>query len=324
MPQRILTTDDQLTDWLYKKKPRAGGFITGGRSAFHALDPSDAFDAPGLKRRGSGYAHGMSLRALDPSDAFDRLDPSDAFDDYGVSCPGDLCPMHDMTMGDLLALSEFDGFWSNITSGVKKISKVALEKGVPVLKYSIPGVKDLGDGLKKVGRFVVKEPLFQKALESALPLIPGGAILSGPMLEVAASMVEQQFKKRLIEGGKAPASNAAVTKRDKKTPAPTEAHPGAATLPPTAAAGFSSLPAAGVTKADFAAALGAMSKLPAIWQKVAQRLVRAGVPAPVAINSVGSVATISTPSAADMQKAAILGAAALRMERDKVQLEGFH
>ncbi len=258
----LADVDDQLTAWAYKPAPRAGTFMGG---SFNGLSPGDVFDA------------------LSPSDVFDGLSPNDVFS-IG---PDDLCALYELSDAELMMLSEFDGFWSSVTSGIKKVAKVVKEKGAPVLKYGIPGVKDLGDGLKKVGRFVVKQPLLQKALETAIPVI--GPLITGPMLEVAASMVEQQGKKMLIAAGVAPTVANLVARTDAKKPAKTESSPKKAVLPAPATVGFSSLPAAGIKKLDFAAALAAMQKLPPVAQKVAQRFVRAGIPAPMAIDVVTSV-----------------------------------
>jgi len=267
--------NEELTAWTYRPAPRAGSFM-----------------------------------GLDPDDAFDELDPSDAFD-VG---PDDLCPLGDLERSELYALSDFDGFWSSVTSGIKKVAKVVSEKGVPILKYGIPGVKDLGANLKKVGRFVVKSPLLQKALESAIPVI--GPFITGPILEVAASMVEQQGKKLLMQSGLAPTVANFIAKVDAKTPAKTESSPKKAVLPSLATVGFSPLPAAGIKKVDFARALAAMNKLDPVRQKVAQRFVRAGIPALTAIDVVSSIEVPGkTPSGLALKNMAYVGSLKLQHAR---------
>lgn len=274
----------RLTDWAYSSAPRQGTFFDG-------ID--------------------LELGALRPSDVFDELRPSDVFD-VG---PDDLCPLHELSRAELLMLSDFDGFWSKVTSGVKKVAKVVQEKGVPVLKYGIPGVKDLGGTLKKVGRFVVESPLLQKALETAIPVV--GPLVTGPMLEVAASMVEQQGKKRLIESGQAPSVSALVAKVDGKKASPTEASPKRAVLPAAATVGFSPLPAAGIKKVDFAATLAQMQRLAPVGQKVVQRLVRSGIPATTAAEVVASVAPSGELKPTDIVNAAYIGALRLQQERSR-------
>lgn len=256
--------NDSLTRWAFEPAPKSGSFVAPGRG-LNDLDPSDVFDG------------------LDPNDVFDGLDPSDVFD-VG---PDELCPLGDLEFGELVQLSDFDGFWSSITKGIKKVAKVVQEQGLPVLKYGIPGVKQLGGELAKVGRFVVKQPLLQKALESAIPVV--GPFITGPMLEVAASMVEQQGKKVLQQAGLAPTISNLVNRRDAKTPARTESSPRKAVLPAAATVGFSPLPAAGIKKVEFAEALAKMNKLPPVAQKIAQRFVRSGIPATQAIEVVSSV-----------------------------------
>lgn len=289
--------NDQLTAWLYKPAPKSGSFITPGPgSRFNGLDPSDVFDG------------------LDPSDVFDALDPSDVFDCYGINGPDDLCPLGDLELSELYALSDFDGFWSNVTKGIKKVAKVVQEKGAPVLKYGIPGIKNLGGELAKVGAFVIKQPMLQKALESAIPVV--GPFLTGPMLEVAASMVEQQGKKILTQSGLAPTVNNLIQRVDAKTPARTEASPKKAVLPAAATVGFSSLPAAGIKKVDFAAALAAMKNLDPVRQKIAQRFVRAGVPALTAVNVVASVGNLgSSPNSDQARHMAYVGSLKLQQQQ---------
>lgn len=279
--------NDALTRWAYEPAPKSGSFL-------QELEQRDVFDA------------------LEPGDEFSALDPSDVFD-VG---PDDLCPLGDLSRGELITLSEFDGFWSSVTSGIKKVAKVVSEKGVPVLKYGIPGVKDLGNQLKKVGRFVVEQPLLQKALESAIPIV--GPFVTGPMLEIAASMVEQQGKKRLLESGKAPTVNSLVAKRDASKAARTESSPKTAVLPSAATVGFSPLPAAGIKKVDFAKVMATMKNLSPISQKVAQRFVRAGIPATTALEVVAStVPGGSTPSSAAIKNMAYIGSLRLQQERAK-------
>lgn len=288
--------NDDLTRWTWSK-PASGSFSDRGRyndgPGLGMLTPADAFDA------------------LAPGDVFDALDPSDAFDGgfRGLNGPDDLCPLGDLTFRELHQLSEFDGFWSSITSGIKKVAKVVTEKGLPVLKYGIPGIKNLGNELAKVGRFVVKQPLLQKALASAIPFV--GPFVSGPLLEVAASMVEQQGKKLLVQSGLAPTVSNFVNAIDAKTPARTESSPRKKVLPAAATVGFSPLPAAGIKKADFARSLGNMAALPPVAQKIAQRFVRAGIPALKAIEVVAGV-DFGKPGAA--VNAAYIGSLALAQQ----------
>jgi hypothetical protein len=284
--------NDELTNWLYRKAPGSGSFVDSGRRGFNGLEQRDVFDE------------------LEQRDVFDGLEQRDVFD-VG---PDDLCPLGDLRRGELVALSDFDGFWSSVTSGITKVAKVVKEKGVPVLKYGIPGVKDLGNELKKVGRFVVKSPLLQKALESAIPVV--GPFITGPMLEVAASMVEQQGKKILMESGLAPTVANLVAKIDGQKPSTTESSPNRKVLPSPATVGFSPLPAAGIKKVDFAAALAAMHKLDPVRQKVAQRFVRAGIPALTAIDVVASIEVPGqTPSGPALKNMAYVGSLKLQHAR---------
>jgi len=278
--------NDDLIRWAMKKAPSEGSFVdSGGRSRFNGLAPGDVFDG---------------------------LGPGDVFD-VG---PEDLCPLHDLHRGELVALSDFDGFWSSITSGLKKVAKVVKENGLPVLKYGVPGIKNLGNELLKVGRFAVKSPLLQKALASAIPVI--GPFVSGPMLEIAASMVEQQGKKMLMESGLAPTVANLVAKIDARTPSKTESSPKRAVLPSPATVGFSPLPAAGIKKVDFVAALAAMKALDPVRQKIAQRFVRAGIPALTAVDVVASIEQPgTTPSAPALQNMAYVGSLRLQQERAK-------
>lgn len=283
---RLADVNDELTRWALRPAPKSGSFLDSGK--------------------GSRF---NGLRGLDPNDVFDELDPNDVFDDVG---PEQLCGLDDLTLGELVQLGEFDGFWSSITSGIKKVAKVVQEKGVPVLKYGIPGVKKLGAEIAKVGAFVVKQPLLQKALESAIPVI--GPLVSGPMLEIAASMVEQQGKKNLVQAGQAPTVANLVARVDARTPARTDASPRKAVLPAAATVGFSPLPAAGVKKVDFVAALAQMQRLSPVAQKVAQRFVRAGVPAATAVQVVSSV---DFDKAGAAQNAAYIGSLKLAQQQAK-------
>lgn len=221
-----------------------------------------------------------------------------------------LVGLDDLDDEAVYALSEFDGFWSNVTKGFKRVAKIAYERGVPILKYHLPGVKQLGGELAKVGRFVVKQPMLRRALATF-----GPPILTPAMLEIGASLVEQQMKHKLLQAGKAPAVAAKVKAADKGKRSLIETSPLVRVGAPEAVAGFSPLPAAAVTEGVFAAVLERLAALDPVRQKIVQRLVRAGIPAPTAVLVVRDSADAGeTPDEEAVQEMARLGSLALDEE----------
>ena len=221
----------------------------------------------------------------------------------------------DFYADELDALSEFDGVWDSLTSGFKKVAKLAVDAatGRPILKYAIPGVKLLAPGISKVGRFVVQSPILKRAIEGAALSLAGPA---GPrLLEIAASLVEQSEKHKLLRGAGPKILDVArsALSLDKRTPAPTELSPFRPVTPPTAAAGVSPLPAMKVTEKLFRDVMQRAAMLDPVRVTIVQRLVRSGIPAPWAVLAVSDALgqDAGPPSSSAVEQMARVGRLAL-------------
>lgn len=177
----------------------------------------------------------------------------------------DLDDVSSLSQEELDALGAFEGFWSSVTKPFKKVAKVV--KGTA--KISTKGIISLGKGAAKVGRFVVKTPTLRKVLGAAsIPFSgPGGPVL----FEIAAS-ISSQHETAKVKGGKGARAvpKSLVVKAEAAGAAKRIARP----------------PGRTYKKGEVRAVMQAAAKLDPVRLRILQRMIRAGISAPLALRIV--------------------------------------
>lgn len=218
----------------------------------------------------------------------------------------DIDDVSSLSDDELYALHAFEGFWSSVTKPFKKAAKVV--KGA--VKVHTKGIVSLGKAAAKVGRFVVETPTLRKVIGAASVPFTGP---SGPVLfEVAASIASQHATAKRKGGkGRRAVPKALVEKARAAGVAKRIARPPGRTW----------------KKGEVRAVLGAAAKLDSVRLRILQRMIRAGIGAPLALRIVspehakeaGAQAKCVCPTIPEVKRMASLASLALEAEK----LEGF-
>lgn len=157
------------------------------------------------------------------------------------------------------AVEQFQGFWSSVTKGFKKASHVV----AGVAKITTKGITSLGKVTAKVGKFVVETPTLRRMIEAAAVPFTGPA---GPaLLEIAASAAQQHMRATKGKPKVARLAAQAVKAGATKT---------------------KDLPARKYSRADIADLLRKLHNAGPVRTRIAQRMVRAGIPVPLTVSIV--------------------------------------
>jgi hypothetical protein len=208
------------------------------------------------------------------------------------------------TRQELALLGDFDGFWSSLLKGIKRVATVAYKVGLPILKSAIPGVAPLADGVAKVGAFIVKTPVLKKIVEASGISLAGK---TGPqLLEIAASMAEQSHKAKALEKGPEGLQQYSAQAELLDIKAIREgAREGYGPV------GASALPPQAYQTSEAAALMQQAAALDPVRIGIVQRMLREGIPAALALRVVGPP-TGALPSPQQVQQTATLGYLALQ------------
>lgn len=195
----------------------------------------------------------VRLEGFGADDDLVRLEGLD-FDDLGAFDPA-----------DRFAVAQFEGFWGSITKGFKKATKIV--KGV--VKAHTAGILPIIKGVAKVGAFISKVPLLKNVITAAAVPFVGPA--APALFEIASSITQQIATARSPAGFIKGLAKEAVKLGSKPSVF---------------------LPGANFTGSAVKSIMQQIHKAGPARIRIAQQIVRAGVPANVAAQIVNP----STPT----------------------------